>query len=558
MPFRPAIIAAALAAALASFAVQASSWQPVVAANGDRVEIDQGRILRVGPGRVVAWTRLIPNGELRDGEGTVYSAIQAMNRYDCEGRSFATLRRVYLQGGRALHEEKVASPRDMPVAAGSYDEKLLKAACGTGGAEAVVDAAPAMESRPGMMHADMRSVTEGARARTVPVADTKPADKATDKAAAKATEKPAAAKAEVKPAEKAADKPAEAPADKPAPARPRFIELPKIDKSQLEDPYKTPPKPGEAPATAKPAEATPPAQSPATPAAKPMDAKAAEARVANARSLAKSVEKTMEQPAVSRRQIELQYATTGPRRAPAPRKKPEAEAVVEEHRQIHWSYEGEGAPANWGKLRPDYGTCATGKRQSPIDIRDGIIKVDLEPIKFDYKLSEFRIVDNGHTIQANVGEGSTIHVMGRSYELVQFHFHKPSEERINGRAFDMVVHLVHKDMDGNLAVVAVLLERGGEHPLIQTLWNHMPLEADMAVQPPGVAIDLNRLLPENRGYYTYMGSLTTPPCSEGVLWMVMKQPMQVSSEQIAIFSRLYRHNARPVQSANNRLIKESR
>jgi carbonic anhydrase len=141
---------------------------------------------------------------------------------------------------------------------------------------------------------------------------------------------------------------------------------------------------------------------------------------------------------------------------------------------------------------------------------------------------------------------------------VQFHFHRPSEERINGKGFEMVAHLVHKDLDGRLAVVAVLLERGQMHPLVQTLWNNLPLEKNVDYSPEGVAIDLNELLPKDRNYYTYMGSLTTPPCSEGVMWMVMKQPQQLSSEQIAIFARMYPMNARPIQSVRGRMIKESR
>ena len=146
----------------------------------------------------------------------------------------------------------------------------------------------------------------------------------------------------------------------------------------------------------------------------------------------------------------------------------------------------------------------------------------------------------------------------RNYKLLQFHFPHPSEERVNFRSFAMVVHLVHKDLDGRLAVVAVLLERGLAHPVVQTLWNNLPLEKNVDYSPEGVAVDLNQLLPENRSYYTYMGSLTTPPCTEGVLWLVMKQPVQVSTDQIAIFSRLYRNNARPIQPAKDRLIKEGR
>ncbi|HRF12814.1 MAG: Carbonic anhydrase precursor [Candidatus Accumulibacter phosphatis] len=226
------------------------------------------------------------------------------------------------------------------------------------------------------------------------------------------------------------------------------------------------------------------------------------------------------------------------------------------HAHVHWAYEGEGGPENWGKLKPEYVTCDTGKRQSPIDIRDGF-RVDLEAIEFSYRQSAFRVVDNGHTIQVEV-DGSSIRLLGKTYDLIQFHFHRPSEERVNGRSFDMVAHLVHKSVDGRIAVLAVLLEKGMENPMVQTVWNNLPLEKNEYVTPPGLAIDVAQLLPEDRSYYTYMGSLTTPPCSEGVLWLVLKQPQQISPEQFALFTRLYRHNARPVQAGFGRMIKESR
>lgn len=221
----------------------------------------------------------------------------------------------------------------------------------------------------------------------------------------------------------------------------------------------------------------------------------------------------------------------------------------------HWSYEGSAGPDGWGEMNPEFAKCATGKRQSPIDIRDGI-RVSLDPVQFDYKPSAFRVIDNGHTVQVNVAQGNSIEVLGRRYDLLQFHFHRPSEERIDGKQFDMVVHMVHKDIDGRLAVVAVLLERGTAQPIVQTVWNNLPLEKGEEV-PAKPMLDLNALLPAQRGYFTYMGSLTTPPCSEGVLWMVMKNPVPVSTEQIAIFSRLYPMNARPIQAASGRLIKES-
>jgi carbonic anhydrase len=221
----------------------------------------------------------------------------------------------------------------------------------------------------------------------------------------------------------------------------------------------------------------------------------------------------------------------------------------------HWSYQGEGGPEQWGQMKPEFATCSSGKRQSPIDIRDGI-SVQLDPVQFDYKPSNFRVIDNGHTVQVNLSPGNSIEVMGRRFELQQFHFHRPSEERINGRQFDMVAHLVHKDLEGKLAVVAVLLDRGSVQPIVQTVWNNLPLEKGEE-QAAKAMIDLNGLLPAERGYFTYMGSLTTPPCSEGVLWMVMQTPVSISPEQIGIFSRLYPMNARPIQSASGRLIKGS-
>ena len=221
----------------------------------------------------------------------------------------------------------------------------------------------------------------------------------------------------------------------------------------------------------------------------------------------------------------------------------------------HWDYTGSGGPDAWGKMQPEYSKCSTGSRQSPIDIRGGIA-VDLEPIKFDYRPSSFSVLDNGHTVQVNVEPGNSITITGRRYELVQFHFHRPSEERINGRQYDMVAHLVHKDVDGRLAVVAVLLDRGSAQAIVQSVWNNLPLEKGDEVRA-GTRIDLSQLLPEDKRYYTYMGSLTTPPCSEGVLWMVMKQPVPISEDQVSIFSRLYPMNARPIQQAEGRLIKES-
>jgi len=224
-------------------------------------------------------------------------------------------------------------------------------------------------------------------------------------------------------------------------------------------------------------------------------------------------------------------------------------------RGTEWSYEGELGPANWSKINDSWAKCGTGNRQSPIDLRDGI-KVNLEQISFDYHPSSFSEVNNGHTIQVTVGGGNFITVGNQTYELQQFHFHRPSEEKINGKGTEMVMHLVHKSFDGKIAIVAVLLERGEPHSLMQTIWDNLPLEKNDVVSP-AMTIDMTDALPAKRDYFTYMGSLSEPPCTEGVLWMVFKQPRQASPAQMALFSRLYPLNARPVQATGGRMIKES-
>ncbi len=221
----------------------------------------------------------------------------------------------------------------------------------------------------------------------------------------------------------------------------------------------------------------------------------------------------------------------------------------------HWDYLGPAGPESWGGLKPEFSLCKTGQRQSPIDIRGGLA-VDLEPVRFDYQPANFGVIDNGHTVQVNLEPGNFIEVGGKRFELQQFHFHRPSEERIDGRQFEMSVHLVHKDEHGKLAVVALLFDKGPGHPVVQKVWANLPLERN-ELAPARVPLEIGDLLPADRRYYTYMGSLTTPPCSEGVQWIVMRHPVTLTPEQIDIFARIYPMNARPLQSASGRRILQS-
>ena len=225
----------------------------------------------------------------------------------------------------------------------------------------------------------------------------------------------------------------------------------------------------------------------------------------------------------------------------------------------HWSYSGATGPAKWGSLEKSFTQCKLGQNQSPIDIPDASArKGDLPSLLFAYRPSPLKIIDNGHTIQVNYAPGSFVSIEGKSYELLQFHFHKPSEEKIDGKAHDMVAHLVHQGPGGKLAVVAVLLDTGKENPLIKTLWDNLPKEKGKENVVDAVKINALGLLPPNKGYYTFTGSLTTPPCSEDVTWFVLKSPVQVSADEIARFAKAYPMNARPIQPLNDRDIQATR
>jgi carbonic anhydrase len=233
------------------------------------------------------------------------------------------------------------------------------------------------------------------------------------------------------------------------------------------------------------------------------------------------------------------------------------EKAPEHGHDVHWAYEGANGPQAWADLTPDYSACGNGQRQSPIHIQSTFtLQGPAEPLGFRYQPSAGSVINNGHTIQVDVSGYNTLSVRGSTYRLVQFHFHHPAEEMVNGRSFAMVAHLVHRNDQGQLAVVAVLLDPGTANPLVQQVWTHMPLEVNDRVPVPNGQIDLRGLLPDDQRYYQFLGSLTTPPCTEGVLWMVMKQPMTVSDAQLRLFSQLFPMNARPVQPVSGRIVRE--
>lgn len=218
----------------------------------------------------------------------------------------------------------------------------------------------------------------------------------------------------------------------------------------------------------------------------------------------------------------------------------------------HWEYGGEHGPEHWGAIDKSFGICSTGSQQSPIDISSAI-KAEVQPISVAWKKSAGKIVNNGHTIQINMPEGSSISYNGKVYDLLQFHFHAPSEHHVDGKAFPMEVHFVHKNKaDGDLAVIGVFLEPGAPHDVLSMLAKSFPAKA--GTEMPLEAFSPNDLLPSSLVYWTYEGSLTTPPCSEIVTWLVAREPLKVEAASIQAFTSLYSANARPVTPLNRRMV----
>jgi carbonic anhydrase len=221
----------------------------------------------------------------------------------------------------------------------------------------------------------------------------------------------------------------------------------------------------------------------------------------------------------------------------------------------HWSYEGEHGPAKWGELDAASKVCSVGSQQSPVDIGE-TIRAQLPPFRTAWSRKPDTIVNNGHTIQVNFGEGSSLTVGNEQFALLQFHFHRPSEHRLGGRSYPMEVHFVHRHAGGKLAVVGVLMTAGRANPAFNKVVTTMPAKEGPPV-PADAGIDPNRLLPARRSYYRYEGSLTTPPCSEIVDWLLLTQPIPVAEADIDAFARLYANNARPTQKLDRRFVLRS-
>ena len=230
---------------------------------------------------------------------------------------------------------------------------------------------------------------------------------------------------------------------------------------------------------------------------------------------------------------------------------------AETHHAKHWGYTAEVAPSHWSELKESFKMCSEGKSQSPINIV-ATSDIELPTLNLNYTTGSKSIIDNGHTVQVNIDDGSVLKIDGADYKLKQFHFHTPSENNINGASFPLEAHFVHATDDGKLAVVAVMFKEGTENATLAKIWKKLPVLKRGTEAKCGLTSDeVKSLMPTNKDYYKFTGSLTTPPCSENVKWHVYKTPLTVSKAQASAFTALFGHpNNRPIQDTNKRVIEE--
>lgn len=245
---------------------------------------------------------------------------------------------------------------------------------------------------------------------------------------------------------------------------------------------------------------------------------------------------------------------------------PKAGTAAASHAGPHWSYEGETGPANWSTLSADWSPCGAGKSQSPVDFHE-TVRAELPGMKTQFKPASLKIIhhahvadgiNNGHTVQVNYTEGDLLTIGAEQFQLVQYHFHSPSEHTVKGQHHPMEMHLVHKSADNKLAVIGVFIDEGAKNAAFDPIWSNLPATKGTETHLENVMVDVNQLLPASPESYRYEGSLTTPPCSEGVKWIVMATPIQMSAEQIAAFRAVVNGNNRPVQALNGRVVETDR
>jgi carbonic anhydrase len=558
--------------------VWADDWEKIVGDNGRTVEVDPASIFNSDHGTKVSWGRVVlSNAETAR---TGYHTIKALNRYDCLNRSFVTIKRVYLDSNEnVVREETLPDQTPSLVRRNSVDELIWRKMCGLTptssttvtprheeggrGRESAVNRVDklAAQAEQAAQSARPVEVEHATVAKPAPASVASPPKLAPIPAPVPATVVPVPEKAAVqKPPEKAAPDAPTREAAAPVVVSGQVEPEPKTAAPGASVPVASEPK---APALTRfdPTPAAAPMQQPAKATPAPPVVAAAPVQASRRMSLPPGAgtyaPRVPAVPAVVRSESARILFNNAPR--PVTRTAPEMALRPVGSNSNSWSYHGAGGPEFWGRMRPEWKLCGEGSRQSPLDFATSApVSVDLDPVKFDYRSTRFLITNTDILLRVKVGVGMGMEVRGQRYALEGFTLHHPAETYIDGKAADMSIHFYHRDGEGRIAVLAVQAMRGDKpNALLQTLLNNLPLEQGGSYMPE-VMIDVGEFLPASPAHFLYMGSITAPPCAEGVLWVVMKEPVTLSNEQYNIFVRLHESNARPVQPANARLVLESR
>jgi carbonic anhydrase len=515
-----------------TLAADEGGWELVMRDRTRKIELDRASIVDAPDEVRIAWARVIlsPNETRQAG----YAIIKALNRFDCRNRTFTTVRRLYLDAElRALREEVIRNPAPVDAQSG-VDERLWREVCKPPTVGELAQVAKAAEEA-------IAATPSPAPTAPIPVAPApsalKPAAAPTAVAPAPVPPKPAATPASSPPARSASATaapsapapPASATTTKPAPPAPATTTKPAASPAAAT--RQTPP----------PSAVSNPAASTATRApAAPLVPETRQSRTAPAEvTTVPSTRPPLNLPPAR------PFVTTEPVQDTRPPRPPMPPV-----------YTGGIEPPMWGYVRPEWRTCARGQAQSPIDLFDAL-SVGLEEPVFDYKPSYFRIENTGHTLMVRPGEGNVLRLRGERYDLMRIELREPAEARIEGRVYDMSAHLIHQSLSGQLAEVVIPLMAGGlPNSALQTVFNNLPLTVgrDFAARAP---LNVSALIPPRLGHYLYLGSLTTPPCTEGVTRVVLREPQTISQDQLALFRRLHPENARPLQPSHGRVVLRS-
>lgn len=587
---------------LAGSVAAAPVWQTILSDANKRIELDSTSILRQGES-VEATGRVILTRPLIDHKtGAQYRIIEAATRYHCDRKSASTLKRIYKKNENEILREEAINVVELPVRTGTLDDKVLTEVCrfqdprppkvATAQKTAQTPAAtapktPATSTTPAI---PQNQNPQNPKNPPPPVTVTSAASNATVNAekVSELREKPTLETDET--AEPAKDirphfanpKRTRAQARREAAARKKLEEQRQAQAQQDIAELQTVAgklkaanekllaKERQKKITRKPAVKKASAQKPATAQKATVKNDMWHKKVAHNVAKKQSASSKLEKMPMPTKSAFLPKAPELPKMQipQAPKvisakvnnsantaKKP-SRAAISEKTFTDWSYGGALGPSHWADLRPEYRICRDGLRQSPIDIR-GSIKGDLPKIVPHYQTSPFRLVDAGYTLRVVVENGGYLELDGEEWRLQSLEFRRPGEEMVQGIRSDMSLHLIHQAASGQTLILAVPLEVGAENSAIQSLWNALPLERNETVNTTQ-SIDFKEFLPSSLAYYTYMGSLTAPPCTENVQWVILKSHRTASAEQMQSFSFLYPDNARPLQTDNARIVKESR